>query len=208
MTNTQMTQEQIKAMNAQRYQQERQKYGIFNGLFRCTAIADNGTQVIYRNGQPVTQQKFGYFIVPVNEKNEAGLHTGTFFWANELIDITQSTEKLIESRRRFKARLDGSEKSILMSIDLKYTTKNGRAYWNVNRLWEQFRKGQNPYKQQAQAVLAQQVPAGNTVVPAPTPQYQPVAQQQVAQPAQVQAQPEVQNAVPAPHANYQELPFA
>lgn len=130
-----------------KYQKERDQYGLYHGLFNCTAIADNGT-VETKDGK--TLHKFGFNVTPID--TDADWENGQFSWVNQLIDAERGAE-VVAVFQEMKAELDAMKKNktgkaIQLQIDFKPDAIGGISANKVYRV-EFKNKGKKKAKAQA-----------------------------------------------------------
>lgn len=116
------------------YQKERDKYGLYHGLFNCTAIADNG-EIETKNGK--TLHKFGFNVTPINT-DATDWKNGQFAWVNQLIDEEHGA-KVVTVFQEMKAELDAMRenkkgKAIQLQIDFKPDAIGGISANKVYRV--------------------------------------------------------------------------
>ena len=145
-----------KKARLEKYAKQRAQYGLSHGLFRVTGVSDHGEKMVNdRKGNGTHKvHSFGYRIVTAGQKNnEEGLADGTFFWMNEMINVTPKSQKVIDARFDIANKLANGAKSVLVSIDYKKTVKNGTTYRDINSMYER----QTKKHAQAQAQPAPEV---------------------------------------------------
>lgn len=121
-----------KARRLAGYQKVRDQYGLYNGLFNCTAISDNGV-VKAKNGR--TYHKFGFNVTPIS--TDADWDNGVFAWVNNLVEVGRG-DSAIQAFQDMKADLDAMKKSktgkaIQLQIDFKPDSIGGISANKVYR---------------------------------------------------------------------------
>lgn len=121
-----------KARRLAGYQKERDKYGLYQGLFNCTAISDNGT-VKAKNGK--VYHKFGFNVTPIS--TDADWDNGVFSWVNNLVEVGRG-DSAIQAFQDMKKDLDDMKraktgKAIQLQIDFKPDSIGGISANKVYR---------------------------------------------------------------------------